>query len=55
MSAQPPSAAEYGAPPGLWNLIKQRFGQGRDSSFQESLQNVIETHSGGDGRIADRR
>ena len=56
MSTQSPSGGRSTARRhGLWNLIKQRFGQGRDSSFQESLQNVIETHSGGDGesQIAD--
>ncbi|MBL8905356.1 MAG: HlyC/CorC family transporter [Rhizobiales bacterium] len=55
MSTQPPSGSGRARRPGLWHLIKQRFGPGRDSSFQESLQNVIETHaaSGGESQIAD--
>ena len=55
MSSQSPSGGRPQRRSGLWNLIKQRFGTGRDSSFQESLQNVIETHaaSGGESQIAD--
>src|SRR5262245_25448294 len=55
MSTQPPNGGKSARRPRLWDLIKQRFGGGRDSSFQESLQNVIETHSGSDGesQIAD--
>lgn len=55
MSSQPPSNGRPQRRSGLWNLLKQRFGAGRDSSFQESLQNVIDTHSsnGGESQIAD--
>lgn len=55
MSSQPPSNGRSQRRSGLWNLLKQRFGAGRDSSFQETLQNVIETHAGSDGesQIAD--
>ena len=55
MSSQSPSGGRPQRRSGLWNLIKQRFGAGRDSSFQESLQNVIETHaaSGGESQMAD--
>jgi CBS domain containing-hemolysin-like protein len=55
VSSQPPSNGRPQRRSGLWHLLKQRFGAGRDSSFQESLQNVIDTHSGGDGesQIAD--
>jgi CBS domain containing-hemolysin-like protein len=55
VSAEPPSGNKAARRQGLWKLIKQRFGQGRDSSLGESLQNVIETHAGADGspQIAD--
>jgi CBS domain containing-hemolysin-like protein len=55
VSAETPSVSKTARRQGLWKLIKQRFGQGRDSSLGESLQNVIETHSSADGspQIAD--
>jgi CBS domain containing-hemolysin-like protein len=49
VSTQSPSGGRSARRHGLWDLIKQRFGQGRDSSLGESLQNVIETHSSADG------